>query len=71
MRVRQAALPNMAKSAQLGTDNGINLFEDFAYVDRTAKTFQIGRIQRMQRTIVAKNKRQLDIKIRFLFRQTF
>ncbi|XP_071151922.1 uncharacterized protein [Mytilus edulis] len=74
VRVRQAALPNMAKSAQLGTDNGINLFEDFAYVDRTAKTFlcfQIGRIQRMQRTIVAKNKRQLDIKIRFLFRQTF
>ncbi|CAG2201629.1 unnamed protein product [Mytilus edulis] len=51
VRVRQAALPNMAKSTQLGTDNGINLFEDFAYVDRTAKTFQIGRIQRMQRTI--------------------
>ncbi|CAG2248063.1 unnamed protein product [Mytilus edulis] len=52
VRVRQAALPNMAKSAQLGTDNGINLFEDFAYVDRTAKTFQIGRIQRMQRTTI-------------------
>ncbi|CAC5426552.1 unnamed protein product [Mytilus coruscus] len=52
VRVRQAALPDVAKSAQPGKETGINLFEDFAYVDRTAKTFQIGRIQRMQRTIV-------------------
>ena len=61
-RVRQTKLP-LSERDRNRTENGLSLFEDFAYIDRENKTFRLGRLQRMQRIFdTGKSKRTVDYK---------